>query len=165
MARGEAAPQEDDLRYWLALTVVKDIGPMTAKRLLSSLASPRKVFEATVRDLMAVETVTESKARSIARFNEWKKVDRELAAIERKGGALLRYTDKGYPDALRHIEDSPILLYTKGSLAEHDKCAIAIVGSRMMTDYGRMMADTLAFDLASRGIRPTACGHNKSQLW
>jgi hypothetical protein len=40
MVKAGAAQDENDLRYWLALTLVKDIGPVTAKRLLSSLASP-----------------------------------------------------------------------------------------------------------------------------
>lgn len=144
--------QEADLRYWLALTFIRDIGPVTAKRLLSSFASPQRVFEATVKELMAVETVKESKAESIAGFTDWKKVERELAALERKGITVLRYTDRAYPESLRQIDDSPLLLYTRGRLAPQDRCAIAIVGSRMMTDYGRMMAEKLAFDLASRGI-------------
>jgi DNA processing protein len=101
---------------------------------------------------MTVETVKESKAGSIAEFTDWKRVERELAALERRGVTLLRYTDTAYPEALRQIEDSPILLHTKGSLEPRDRCAIAVVGSRMMTDYGRMVAERLAFDLASRGF-------------
>jgi DNA processing protein len=110
------------------------------------------VFEAAVKELMAVETVKESKAASIAGFTDWRRVERELAALDRKGVTMLKCTDKAYPDALRQIDDSPILLYTKGALEPNDRYAIAVVGSRMMSDYGRIMAERLAFDLASLGI-------------
>ena len=142
----------DELRYWLALTFIKDIGPVTCKRLLSAFGSPQKIFEARLNELNDIEDIGESRAEKILKFNSWNRVEKEIRAINLKNIRILKYTDKEYPVPLRQIDDSPVILYTKGNFIEEDKYAIAIVGSRRMTDYGRKVAETIAFEIASRGL-------------
>jgi DNA processing protein len=142
----------DELRYWLALTFIKDIGPVTCKRLLSAFGSPQKIFEARLNELKDIEDIGESRAEKILKFNSWNRVEKEIRAINLKNIRILKYTDKEYPVPLRQIDDSPVILYTKGNFIEEDKYAIAIVGSRRMTDYGRKVAETIAFEIASRGL-------------
>jgi len=57
-----------------------------------------------------------------------------------------------YPENLREIASPPPRLYVRGTLAERDALAIAIVGSRAATPYGLAMAERLAADLAARGV-------------
>ncbi|HSB52155.1 MAG TPA: DNA-processing protein DprA [Dissulfurispiraceae bacterium] len=152
MAEDGSLQPAGDLRYWVALTTLNDIGPVTAKRLLAAFGSPRRIFEASPAELTAVETIKASRAKNIADFSAWRDVDRTMEDIRRSGAAVLTYTSEGYPASLRQIEDAPLLLYMRGTVEEHDRYAIAIVGSRAMTDYGQIMAERLARDLASRGI-------------
>src|SRR5207244_6814945 len=56
-----------------------------------------------------------------------------------------------YSDLLAHIFDPPHLLYVKGSLIPEDAKAVAIVGSRQCTSYGRRTAERLATGLAHKG--------------
>lgn len=142
----------DDLKYWLALNFIKDIGPVTCKRLLSVFSSPQKIFEAGLNELKDIEDIGKSRAKNILEFNSWNRIEKELSAIKLKNVRILKYTDREYPAFLRQIDDSPIILYTKGNFIEEDKYAIAIVGSRRMTDYGRKVAETIAFEIASRGL-------------
>ncbi len=58
----------DDLKYWLALTLIKDIGPVTAKRLLSAFRTPQKVFGANPNELKEVEGISSSKIKDILEF-------------------------------------------------------------------------------------------------
>lgn len=60
--------------------------------------------------------------------------------------------DNGYPANLRYIFDPPQTLYASGSIVQEDNLAIAIVGSRRATYYGLKNAESLSFELATRGI-------------
>ncbi len=146
------AKQDDDVKYLLALSFIQTIGPVTIKRLLSAFHSPEKIFEAGLGDLTGIGGIRESKARGIKEFRAWDRVEQEIETVRQSGMRLLTYTDIEYPEQLRQIDDSPVILYTKGEIIPEDKYAVAIVGSRNMSPYGRKSAETIAYDLASSGL-------------
>lgn len=92
------------------------------------------------------------------------KADHELAGLREKGldklnEALRRYDihltvpdDEHYPEQLRQIPDPPELLFYRGTLKKEEPHAIAIVGSRRETRYGREQAFQIAKDLAANGV-------------
>ncbi|MEW5744278.1 MAG: DNA-processing protein DprA [Nitrospirota bacterium] len=149
---GQAGSSGDDLVHLLALAFANDVGPMTARRLLAAFGSPRTIFEASLPELESVGQISASRAHGIKEFDGWDKVTREIAAARERGIAVVPFTDAAYPGPLKQLDDAPIILYIKGTLREEDRYAIAIVGSRDMTDYGRKTAENLAFDLAARGL-------------
>jgi DNA processing protein len=60
--------------------------------------------------------------------------------------------DARYPSRLAEVPDAPATLHVRGALADADALAVAIVGSRRATPYGLEVAETLAADLAARGV-------------
>src|ERR1700694_5679938 len=58
----------------------------------------------------------------------------------------------GYPARLAEVPDAPATLHVRGALVDADALAVAIVGSRRATPYGLEVAETLAADLAARGV-------------
>lgn len=60
--------------------------------------------------------------------------------------------DAGYPENLRNIFDPPKVLYVNGALAESDKVAVAVVGSRRASQYGVETAENIGYELAMRGV-------------
>jgi len=75
----------------------------------------------------------------------------ELEIIRRKAYTLLTFEDPGYPEALKEIYDPPFVLYCAGRTEALIQPAVAVVGSRKPTAYGRRMAEKLGDDLGSRG--------------
>jgi DNA processing protein len=75
-----------------------------------------------------------------------------LRRIREAGVHIVRFTSPQYPARLRMIADPPPFLYTKGRLHAEDERAVAIVGSRSASDYGRRIARDLARGLASLGF-------------
>lgn len=148
----QEARRKEDLAFWVALTRLQDIGPVRARRLLARFHSPRRVFEAGLSELADVDDIGQNRALSVKQFNEWAAVERELEMTGQLGVRVIAYGDREYPGPLRHIEDSPLVLFAKGALADEDRYALAIVGSRIMSDYGRRMAERFAADLAGLGI-------------
>jgi DNA processing protein len=79
-------------------------------------------------------------------------VDGELAAMHDHSARLVMLGDGDYPPLLAAIDDPPAALWMKGRLADEDRLAIGIVGSRKCTAYGREQAGRFATLLAQAGL-------------
>lgn len=66
------------------------------------------------------------------------------------GARLVLRGDPEYPDLLASIHDPPLVLYLQGSLSS--VTAVAVVGTRYPTPYGRRMARRLAGDASRAGL-------------
>ena len=85
-----------------------------------------------------------------------------------KGYSLLTFEDGEYPACLREIGDPPCVLYYAGCAEVLQGPAVAIVGTRRPSPYGRAVAERLAEDLASRGVvvvSGLAVGIDSSAHW
>jgi DNA processing protein len=141
-----------DYARWVALTRVKGLGCVTFKKLAAHFDDPTAAFSSTVSELSAIEGVDAAVIAQILGFAQWQEVDQEIDRVERAGAALIPFTSSEYPTRLRMIADPPPLLYVKGRLCAEDNKAIAVVGSRSASEYGRRVARNLCRELASLGF-------------
>ncbi len=134
---------------WFNLKNTPGIGNLLFKRLLDRFSSPRLVFEASRDELMSVEGITPRLAAAVAgRRPPTSHNDAELEAIEKSGCRVLTFNDSEYPRLLRQIPDPPPYLYILGKL-QPAMNAIAVVGSRNATAYGKSVAHRLGADLSA----------------
>jgi DNA processing protein len=127
--------------------------PPRAHRLLDALGDPEAVMGASRSDLRAADP--ELPPQTLDRILEAQgqtDVSRELDALDAVGGLAIPFPSPAYPSALKSIPDPPVLLFVRGELVPEDRMAVAIVGSRRCTHYGRAVAARLSKDLADRGI-------------
>ncbi len=146
-------------RYWLALKQVPGIGDLLFKRLIQVYKQPEAVFDASETGLSEIEGMSITLAKAIHAFEGFEAVDRELAALEKAGVALLTLNDADYPARLAAIYDPPPLLYVKGNWSrvrntacEGESVAIAVVGARKTTAYGRRQTERFCHALAKQGV-------------
>ncbi|MCX5851221.1 MAG: DNA-processing protein DprA [Deltaproteobacteria bacterium] len=133
----------DDLKYWLALKFAEDTGGnVLIAGLVDHFGSPRHVFEASVSELMEVSRVNRAIALHIKSFEDWERVEHEIAAAHELGIAIITMSSPLYPRALQSIYDRPSVLYVKGTLS-HNDINIAVVGSRAASSYGKYITDSL----------------------
>ncbi|MFN3479754.1 MAG: DNA-processing protein DprA, partial [Thermodesulfovibrionales bacterium] len=142
----------NDHLYWIALSMIPDVGPVTIRSLISRFGRPKDVFSSDMEELKAVEGVGEKRARSIKDFSGWNEIEKMLERLDSEGVRVILYTDKEYPSLLREIDDAPVILYVKGEIKDEDRFSIAIVGSRNATSYGRFVAEKIAGELAESGF-------------
>ncbi len=142
----------DNLKYWIAMNLLPEIGPVLARRLISAFGEPENIFNMDMHELMKVEDIGEERARRVISFKEWDRVDKEIEAIIKNNVRLITIKDKQYPEGLRGLNDAPIILYTKGEIRDSDKYAIAMVGSRNPTYYGNQVAERMGYELAMNGL-------------
>ena len=145
-------PTQSDYAPWLALRRVKGLGCVSFKKLAAEFAEPRKIFAASRSALEQVEDLRADAIDGIVDFHEWAEVNDEIGRVRDAGITLVGYSDASYPARLRTIADPPPLLYVKGELYSVDDKAVAIVGSRSASDYGRRVARDLARGLAGAGF-------------
>ncbi|MEW6674886.1 MAG: DNA-processing protein DprA [Nitrospirota bacterium] len=141
-----------DPSYWIALSMLPDIGPASCRSLLSVFGTPEGIFNVGLDDLLSVEGIGIFRAENIKRFSLWKDVEKQLRVLEKKGIKVIGFGDLSYPEMLREIEDAPIVIYTKGDIQPEDRYSIAIVGSRKPTPYGTSVTEEISEELASMGF-------------
>lgn len=66
--------------------------------------------------------------------------------------------DDTYPAALRNLDDSPAILFVRGTLLESDRFSLAVVGTRKASTSSRALSERMAADLASSGITVVSGG-------
>lgn len=142
----------EDIFYWLALNLTPGVGSVLIKRLLDRFKTPEAVFHAPTKELLKVEGVGGKLADEIRKGPLDKAVNKELSLLKEAGGTILTLKDDDYPKRLRDIYDPPILLYMRGELKKEDELAVAIVGSRKTSHYGRWITEKISQELSRHGV-------------
>ena len=137
---------------YIRLNLVQGLTPIALRRLLDAFGDVEAICQMDARALQKVEGITPRLSEQIvAMGKDSSALQREVACVAREGVTIVTSEDDGYPEALRDIHDPPLVLYVRGTLPR-DRMAVAIVGSRRASLYGKLAAERLSHDLALRGI-------------
>lgn len=149
--------QPTDAAYLLALLSIEGVGTITAKNLVAYAGSAQNVFGMGAERLRKIPgigektTATVQSAASLLkpRLDE---AERELAFCQKHDIRLRTYLDDDFPVYLKTDLSHPAVLFQKGPLDCNSLPAVAIVGTRTPTDYGRRQAARFATVLAKAGM-------------
>ena len=147
---GQGVDPEEEQRALVALSMTPGVGPGRIRVLLSRLGGAAAALRASRRRLEQIAGIGPATAEAISRFNGWAAVDEQFARADACGAWLLAAWDERYPALLREIYDPPALLWVRGDIAP-DEPALAMVGTRRATDYGRRVTAEIAGGLVEAG--------------
>lgn len=140
--------------YWYWINNVYGIGRTTVGRLLEEYGNLKEVYNES--DIMISHFLKMNNCRlSMDEYSYSKNENNIIYSYERlarKGIRFIYYGCSDYPEKLYNIPDPPYGLYYKGSLPDENKPAIAIIGARNSTHYGREMARLFGRELAKAGV-------------
>jgi len=139
-----------ELQYLIALTMIPDIGPVTARKLLRKVGSARSVFSQKRRVLESINGVGPHLSRSIHESSLLGQAERELKFMEKHRIDVLPYTSSDFPGLLNECPDGPVLIYVKGEKGLHCTKNLSIVGTRRASSYGKEICREIIRDLAQR---------------
>ncbi len=152
--RDSACMDELDRGYLMAVAGALVWSPRPLRTWLDACGSARGVCDA-VRsiDVGTPPGVEPLSAAALARIRE---IDDSAARranddLERSGARLITDADADYPAPLHDLADPPPVIYVRGDPGAFGTRAVAIVGSRAATSYGRHVAATLAGEFGSLG--------------
>jgi DNA processing protein len=137
--------------YWLAFSYVRGIGAVRFRKLLSFFGELSRAWQAGSAELIAAGL----SQKNVTDILEKRKTLDPLALPEQlktKGISFLTWQDGDYPRYLKEIAQPPPVLFYKGSITPADDMAVAIVGTRNMTAYGKQITRDTAEYLAHNGV-------------
>ncbi|MCL6478192.1 MAG: DNA-protecting protein DprA [Peptococcaceae bacterium] len=142
----------DDRIYWLGLQLILYGTGKRLWSLVNHFGSPRRVWEAPVRDLAEAPGFNAESANGFARMRSAVDPGRKATELERAGISFLCYNDPEYPGELRFIHNPPAALFIRGSHRLAGDPAVAVVGTRKPTPYGTLVAEKISSGLAAAGV-------------
>lgn len=142
-----------ELKYWLWLTLKKELSIRTTTTLLDSFGTPEKIFEADQEALLSVYGLT-TKERKAVLEKDLQKAYRVIGVCKKKNIKILTFDNPRYPKTLASIYDPPYVLYVRcrEKIDLNDYVTLAIVGTRRASEYGKMTTRALAKALAENGM-------------
>lgn len=140
------------LLHQIAITLVPEIGNISAKKLIAYCGGVEEVFKTSKKDLGRIPGITSRMIHSILNQDVFTKAEDEIKYIEKNRIKTYFYLDKDYPNRLKNCDDSPIMLYFKGEVEFNIPKTIAIVGTRAPSDYGRSICEKIIHDLSEQNI-------------
>ena len=142
---------DQKLAAW-QLAMAPGIGPRLRQTLLAAFGSPAAILAAAPSDLARVPGIGPRLLQSLVTATQNPNVQRELKTCQAHQITWLLDSDANYPRALREIPDPPGVLFYVGEILPTDAMAVAIVGTRHASHYGKTQAHRLAAGLARAGI-------------
>jgi DNA processing protein len=142
---------DPNLKYWLGFNLVKGIGPAKLRTLLDLYGSIADAWKVSEHGLVQAGI----DRRTIDGFINTRAavdLDTELGNVLKAGIKLLVWDSKNYPRYLKEIANPPPLIYMRGDISEADQWAVAIVGTRRLTTYGRQVTMELVHGLVQNKI-------------
>jgi DNA processing protein len=145
-------PILDDPRlYWIGFNFVKGIGAVRFKALLDFFGDPAVAWNAPAEALMEAGL----SAKIVENLNKVRtqvNLEKVYECMQAQGIHCLTWNDENYPRHLKNIDQPPPVLYARGEMLPEDDWAVAIVGTRKVTSYGRQVAEEVATFLAQNRV-------------
>jgi DNA processing protein len=133
------------------LNTFPPFGPKRITKLCNYFASPEQAFYASLSELVQCgfeQTLIEKFLAHKDKLN----IEQEQTLLEQHNIGLLSPADKTYPTLLREIPDQPPILYYKGNLLPQNALILAVVGTRRITTYGKLVLPQILTPLLRAGL-------------
>ena len=142
----------EEKRYWIWLSLIKNLGYKRKLKLLELYQNPEKIYKLSKEELLKIEGIGEETVKNIILVKNEKLLDYHIKYMKENNIDIIHIYEESYPQILKEIYDPPISLYIKGNKEILNNKNIGIVGCRECTDYGKKAAKYFAYNLAKENI-------------
>lgn len=142
----------DNVQFLLALNSIDGLGPIRLKKILDYFKDPKLAWTAPILELKNLG-IPEGVIEKIEIARKEISPEGYLESIKSLGIKFFTIFDDTYPESLKEIYDPPVVLYYLGSnLGILKEDCLAIVGTRKMTGYGKLVTEEFASNLSKSGF-------------
>ena len=144
--------KNSNLNYQIALTLLKGIGPIKARLLLSQTESLESIF---LDSLTSISKKTNISLSILKQMNREKALDianQHASYVTKNNLESHFFTSDTYPRRLKQCADAPILLFSKGNTNLNFEKIVAIVGTRNATEYGKSVCEEMIKGFIGKNI-------------
>lgn len=141
-----------DVEELLNLYLIDGIGSARLRALVTKFGSVSAIAKARLNDLVSIDGIDQMLAQRIKQAQNLAEARRQIKLIQDCQARLITFWDAEYPENLKKIYDPPVLLFIRGAITLSDKNAIALVGTRTPTAYGRGCVELFSRELVQQQI-------------
>lgn len=142
---------DEEKIYWVAFSNFEGIGPQRFKLLIEYFGNAKKAWTASHFDLEKIG-LGQKLVADFCDFRDKFLLHEYYKSMQAEGIKAVILTDENYPDLLKQISSPPPVLYVRGEIKKEDGLALAVVGTRKITPYGRQATMILVADLVAAGL-------------
>ena len=140
--------KKEEIKYWIWFSRLKEIGCVKKKKLLEKYKTPIEISKLNEENLKECGILDEKNIKYIFNQEYKQNLEKYEEYMEKNKIDIITIFDEMYPERLRQIYDSPIVLFAKGNLELLKDGGIAIVGARNCSNYGKNTAQEIAYNIA-----------------
>lgn len=137
--------------YWIWLTLLPFIGPVSIRRLLDKYGTPKVIYDADTMEIQASSVLSGRQKESILKHRSLENAETIIKECKRKDISIMCLQDPRYPSRAKEPEDAPAVIYYKGHFRNMDT-TVGIVGARRCSQEAKRKAVLLAEEYAGKGI-------------
>ncbi|MFT4831981.1 MAG: DNA processing protein [Psychroserpens sp.] len=138
----------DELIAVLRLQSIRNIGDVTAKKLISHCGSAAEVFNTKANHLLKIDGIGTHTLKNLQNKAHYESALAEMEFIQKQNIGHTYFRDEDYPTYLKHCIDGPILLFKKGAIELQGRKVISVVGTRNITSYGMAFCERFIEEIA-----------------
>lgn len=137
---------------WILLDRIPHLGAKKCRELVEHFGSPQKVLSASFDELSTIPGLNKEAITYLNKKTSKIDIREDLKRLAEFKAGIIHFRHPLYPANLQMIFSPPFLLYLRGELKKEDIDAVAIVGTRRATTYGKLITRRLARALAGKGV-------------
>ena len=141
----------DPRQYWVGFNMVKGIGAVRFQALLDTFGSAGSAWQASPEALRGAG-ISPKIIENLLQLRSQVNLDQVWEQIQAQKIRVITWQDETYPRRLKEIDQPPPVLYCLGEYLPEDEWAVAIVGTRRISPYGRQVTEEIASHLARNGV-------------
>lgn len=141
----------DEQYYWLGFNIISSMGMKRIEELITQFGSLGNVWNADEKHLKTAK-LPEKFIQKLLTQRQKLDLYAEYQKLAKYNARMIIFTDDEYPAKLRTITDPPPVLYIRGNLRPQDEKALAVVGTRKCTRYGKDVSAHLSEQLVKNGV-------------
>ena len=137
--------------YWVGFNLVKGIGAVRLQALRDHFGDLALAWQAPM-DALQAAGLSPKLAERVTQVRASVDLEKYMAQATAQGISILTWEDDNYPARLKEIDQPPPVLYVRGDLTTEDSWAVAVVGTRRVSAYGRQVTEELVSFFAANGV-------------
>lgn len=135
------------LLAWIALNSVNGLGPVRIKNLIERFGSPQAIFDQSPQKIADEKIIPQSCISELFSKQIFKYAQSQLQKSKDLGVEIMSLSDADYPAYLKEIYAPPPILFIKGIRSVFKNHAVAMVGTRNPSYYGKSSASFITKEL------------------
>lgn len=142
--------EEREYRYWFY--TLEDVSGKDCEKLVKQYGSIKEIFYRPSEEWERCTFLGEKARKRIANHKNVYEIQKECEELEKKEIKYVSMEDPEYPKRLQFVSDKPKILFYKGQLPKEEAKAVAVIGARDCSNYGKTIAREIGEALAQYEI-------------